>query len=366
LPICRHVDQLGQLRDGQELVDADGLGLLGRPALTLRLRLHAARRLLATMTTLPAATLQLGHDAGDVLLHRRLVDATRLLLLLVLRLAPAIRREALGLDADLATRSRARRRGRRGRPLRRGRRTAQHVRGATQTRTLLGRRDARRALLGRLRLRPCHRLCRTLGLGRRRRLCLALLLDGLLRRRGSLCLDVRSGLGGYVLTPRLGGLRGLGRDRLGSVRCRRSTLRVDDDLLGLTILEERRLPRGRRCTLGRSCLHGRSLILGRARCLLLGARRLDIGLATTATTRRRRLLHHRLDHLFLVVACTTLALQARAQLGNGRVVDGGGLAPYRCAKAPQKLDQLLGLDLEFSCYFVDAHHHHLDDCCSNA
>src|SRR5690606_8868028 len=197
----------------------------------------------------PAATLQLGHAAGDVLLHRRLVDATRLLLLLVLRLAPAIRREALGLDADLATRSRARRRGRRGRPLRRGRRTAQHVRGATQTRTLLGRRDARRALLGRLRLRPCHRLGRTLGLGRRRRPCLALLSDGRFRRRGSLCLDARSGLGCYDLTPRLGGIRGLGRDRLGSVRCRRSTLRVDDDLLGLTILEERRLPGGRRCTL---------------------------------------------------------------------------------------------------------------------
>src|SRR5690606_20314785 len=200
-------------------------------------------------------------------------------------------------------------------------------------------------------------------LGRRRRLGLALLLDGLLRRRGSLCLDVRSGLGGYVLTPRLGGLRGLGRDRLGSVRCRRSTLRVDDDLLGLTILAERRLPG---CRLGRGCVLGRSLVLGGARCPVLGARRLVLGLAPTATTRRRRLLRLRLEHLSLVVAGAPLALQARAQLGNGRVVDGGGLAPYRCAKAPQKLDQLLGLDLEFSCYFVDAHHHHLDDCCSNA
>src|SRR5690606_1246847 len=79
-----HVDQLGQLGHGQVLVDADGLRLLGRDALALGFALDTARCLFTTVTALLAACLQLRHDAGDVLLHRVLVDPTLALLLLVL------------------------------------------------------------------------------------------------------------------------------------------------------------------------------------------------------------------------------------------------------------------------------------------
>src|SRR5690606_36205112 len=117
------VDQLGQLGDGQELVDADGLRLLRGETLTLRLTLEPARRLLAAVPASPAAGPQLRHHALDVLLHRLLVHPLPLLLAFVL-LAAAVAREAFGLDADLTTGARARsgrrrRRARRDRPRRR-------------------------------------------------------------------------------------------------------------------------------------------------------------------------------------------------------------------------------------------------------
>jgi hypothetical protein len=111
-----------QLGHRQELVDAHGRRLFRGATLALRLHADTAGRLLATMTALLAARLQLRHDARDVLLHRVLVDPPLLLLLLVLLAAapPALlpapldgvgrprpggrRREALGLDANLAAR----------------------------------------------------------------------------------------------------------------------------------------------------------------------------------------------------------------------------------------------------------------------
>src|SRR5690606_6510152 len=206
--------------------------------------------LLTTMSSLPAAALQLGHDARDVLLHGHFIDATRLLLLLVLRLAPAVRGEALGLDAHLATRARARRRCGRRRALllrrllllrRRRRRPAKHVRRATQAGPLLRRRHARRTLLrrcGRLRLGGRDRLGWTLGFDDQLR---GRFLDRFLLRLDTRGLHFRDRFRGHVLALRFGCLGRLGRDRFGRVRCRRGALGVRDDLFRLPVFQERRL-----------------------------------------------------------------------------------------------------------------------------
>src|SRR5690606_22567709 len=360
----RDVDQLGQLRHGEELVDPDGLRFLRRAPLALRLTLQPAGRLLATVAPLPPTRLELGHDALHVLLHGLLIHPLPLLPPPVL-LPPTVQREALRLDPDLATRPRTRRRRRRRRlPHRRRshrrrprdlRQRLRHPRWRRRRRSgrrgrRRGRRLRRRRLLRLLRLLRRRRLLRFLRLDRRlgfrrhlhRRLRLRLDRLGLLglrcrglygrlhrRRRFGLHHDhfrlgLRPARGHQLRATSRGFLRGLGRHRFRSVRCRR-----------------RRRIRLRH-------LHNF----------------LHLHTATTAPAARRtmRILQHRFQRrLHIPLHRAALPLETRAQLRNGRIVDLRRLAAYGHAHLAEELDQRPSRHTELSRNFLDAHilSHHL-------
>jgi hypothetical protein len=166
----RNVDELGKLGHRQELVHPHRLrsssarwrGFLG-PLLHL---LAAGTALALAALLLPAAALELGHDALDVVLHGVLVHApTALPLLLVL--LPTVRRVAIGLDANLAAGTGAGRR--HGAGSRLGGRTAARrleAPGGLGTRGVAARRF-RRGFVGGLASRRRFGLgCRGLGRGR--------------------------------------------------------------------------------------------------------------------------------------------------------------------------------------------------------